>query len=108
MNPLTDCLRTAPLSAAFRITRRPSRVGSNLAAVLGGTTYDVCLNDRAYWRNVPAAVWNYRLGGYQALKKWLSYREERALERALSPDEARLFSEIARRIAAILTLVTER
>ena len=39
---------------------------------------------------------------------WLSYREERALERALSPDETRLFAEIARRIAAILILVTER
>ena len=77
-------------------------------AVLGETTYDVYLNDRAYWRNVPAAVWNYRLGGYQVLKKWLSYREERALERALSSDETRLFAEIARRIAAILILVTER
>ena len=26
------------------------------------------LNDRAYWHNVPAAVWNYKLGGYQVLK----------------------------------------
>ena len=25
--------------------------------VLGATTVDVYLNDRAYWRNVPAAVW---------------------------------------------------
>ena len=36
---------------------------------LGKTTYDVYLNDRAYWRNVPAAVWNYKLGGYQVLKE---------------------------------------
>ena len=28
------------------------------AAVLGDTTFDIYLNDRAYWRNVPAAVWN--------------------------------------------------
>ena len=38
---------------------------------LGDTTFDVYLNDRAYWRNVPVAVWNYQLGGYQVLKKWL-------------------------------------
>ena len=36
---------------------------------LGGTTFDVYLNEQAYWRNVPAAVWNYQLGGYQVLKK---------------------------------------
>ena len=52
------------------------------AGALGETTFDVYLNDRAYWRNVPAAVWGYRLGGYQALKKWLSYRERRVLGRA--------------------------
>ena len=39
---------------------------------LGQTTFDVYLNARACWRNVPAAVWGYKLGGYQVLKKWLS------------------------------------
>ena len=43
---------------------------------LGDATFDVYLNQRAYWRNVPAAIWNYQLGGYQILKKWLSYRGE--------------------------------
>ena len=43
--------------------------------VLGHRTFDVYLNGNAFWRNVPAAVWNYRLGRYQVLKKWLSYRE---------------------------------
>ena len=49
-------------------------------AILGDTTFDIYLNDRAYWRNVPAAVWNYKLGGYQVLKKWLSYRESAVLK----------------------------
>ena len=49
------------------------------AHTLGETTFDVHLNDRAYWRNVPAAVWSYKLGGYQVLKKWLSYRERGVL-----------------------------
>ena len=43
--------------------------------VLGDKTFDVYLNGKAFWRNVPAAIWDYRLGGYQVLKKWLSYRE---------------------------------
>ena len=33
--------------------------------VLGDTAFDVHLNDNAQWSNVPAAVWNYKLGGYQ-------------------------------------------
>ena len=71
---------------------------------LGQTTYDIHLNDNAYWRNVPANVWNYRLGGYQVLKKWLSYRERKVLGRELRPEEVQHFSDTARRIAAVLLL----
>ena len=67
----------------------------------GDTTLDVHLNDRAFWRNVPADVWNYKLGGYQVLKKWLSYRERAVLERNLSPEEVGNFTDTARRIAAM-------
>ena len=77
---------------------------SAAAGTLGETTCDVYLNDRAYWRNVPAAVWDYKLGGYQALKKWLSYRERAILGRPLTPDEIQHFTHTARRIAAILLL----
>ena len=72
---------------------------------LGQTTFDIRLNDRAYWKNVPAAVWNYKLGGYQVLKKWLSYRERQILGRALTPEEVQHFTDTARRIAGLL-LVT--
>ena len=77
------------------------------APILGDTTFDVYLNDRAYWRNVPAAVWHYKLGGYQVLKKWLSYREHKVLNRPLHPEEVHHFTNTARRIAAILLLVQE-
>ena len=73
---------------------------------LGETTFDVYLNDRAFWRNVPAAVWIYKLGGYQVLKKWLSYRERAVLGRALKPEEVQYFADTARRIAAILVATT--
>ena len=74
------------------------------APILGETTYDIYLNARAYWRNVPAGVWTYKLGGYQVLKKWLSYRERTILRRPLKPDEVQHFAETARRIAGILLL----
>ena len=77
-------------------------MSDNLAA-LGTTTFDIYLNADAFWRNVPAAVWNYRLGGYQVLKKWLSYRERTILDRSVKPEEVRHFTDTARRIWAILT-----
>jgi hypothetical protein len=65
---------------------------------------DVFLNDRVYWANVPEAVWEYTLGGYQVIKKWLSYRERELLGRDLTVEEARYVSEMVRRISAILSL----
>ena len=70
----------------------------------GETTFDIYLNDRAFWRNVPAAVWTYKLGGYQVLKKWLSYRERNVLDRPLKPEEVQHFTDTVRRIAVILLL----
>jgi hypothetical protein len=52
----------------------------------------------------PARVWDYTIGGYQVIKKWLSYREHKLLNRPLTTDEAREVMNIARRIAAILLL----
>ena len=84
------------------ITPDDRAVMGDTLPVLGAATFDVYLNDRAFWRNVPAAVWNYKLGGYQVLKKWLSYRERDILDRPLRPEEVRSFTDTARRIAAIL------
>ena len=69
---------------------------------LGETTFDIHLNARAFWRNVPAAVWSYKLGGYQVLKKWLSYRERPILARPLTMNEIQHFTDTARRVGAIL------
>ena len=93
-----------------RVVERPytseerAALGSS-ADALGDTTFDIHLNNRAYWRNVPAAVWSYKLGGYQVLKKWLSYRERGVLGRPLKPEEVQHFTDTARRIAAILAMV---
>ncbi len=69
-----------------------------------GTSYDIYLNDVAYWRDVPARVWDYTIGGYQVIKKWLSYRERTLLGRGLTIEEAQEVTHMARRIAALLLL----
>ncbi len=74
----------------------------NALPMLGETTFDAYLNGNAYWRNVPAAVWRYKLGGYQVLKKWLSYRERPILNRPLRPEEVQHFTDTVRRGVAIL------
>ena len=73
-------------------------------ALLGSRCVDVYLNDTSLWAAVPLNVWHYTLGGYQVLKKWLSYRELPLLGRPLHEDEARYFAQVVRRIAAILLL----
>ncbi len=72
--------------------------------LLGQSTHDVYLNESTCWRNVPEKVWEYTIGGYQVIKKWLSYREFDLLGRALTPDEAREVTHMARRIAALILL----
>ena len=49
-------------------------------------------------------MWGYTIGGYQVIKKWLSYREKNLLGRALTPDEVRTVTEMARRLAALISL----
>jgi hypothetical protein len=73
----------------------------------GPSALDVFLNDAACWRNVPEAVWDYTIGGYQVIKKWLSYREKPLLGRGLTSDEVRHVTDTARRLAAIIGLQEE-
>jgi hypothetical protein len=72
--------------------------------LLGESTHDIYLNETAYWRNVPERVWDFAIGGYQVMKKWLSYREQALLGRPLTPDEAREVTHMVRRLAALLLL----
>ena len=80
----------------------------DVPSALGGKTFDIYLNGEAFWRNVPTAVWAYRLGGYQVLKKWLSYRERPVLGRPLRPEEVQHFTDTARRIGAILSMAAAK
>lgn len=71
----------------------------------GETTGDLYLNDSTYLANVPERVWNYELGGYPVIKKWLGYRDQkRRPGRPLSHEELDHLRSIIHRIAALLLL----
>lgn len=78
--------------------------GEQAFARLGETTFDICMNEGTYWKNVPSKVWSYTMGGYPVIKKWLSYREEEVLGRSLAVSEATEATGTAKRIAALLLL----
>jgi hypothetical protein len=75
-----------------------------LRKAYGEETLDIFLNDIAYWANIPKVVWEYHIGGYQVIKKWLSYREKEMLGRGLKAEEALYVTDMARRIAALILL----
>ena len=74
------------------------------APLLGATMVDVGLNDASFWRGIPELVWECQIGGYQVLKKWLSYRDHSIIARPLSAEEVGHVQQTARRIAAVLLL----
>lgn len=83
---------------------RPPQPGEQAAAFGSAPTLDVYLNATAYWKNVPQPVWDFTIGGYQVMKKWLSYREQRVLGRALTMAEIIEVTAMARRLAALVLL----
>ncbi|MDF1545278.1 MAG: N-6 DNA methylase [bacterium] len=75
-----------------------------LIAKLGETWLDIYLNDNVFWADIPKSVWDYHIGGYQVIKKWLSYREKSMLGRGMNMDEIKYVMEMSRRIAAIILM----
>ena len=56
----------------------------------------------------PATIYPAINGGrYQVIKKWLSYREEAVLGRALTKDEAREVTAMVRRLTAIVLMTDD-
>lgn len=97
--PWTDLERDA-LSSGFNSIGLTEKDGF----LLLGSAIDVHLNENNFWRGVPESTWNYVIGGYQVIKKWLSYREVALLDRPLFKDEAREVTGMARRITQIILM----
>lgn len=72
-----------------------------------GRAVDVYLNETTYWRGVPESAWEYVIGGYQVIKKWLSYRDDMILGRSLTKDEAREVTGMVRRLMALILMTDE-
>lgn len=95
--------RGAVMPGRGRVVSRPftPEEADTQQAFPGEQTNDIYLNDAVYWRNIPDSVWDFTIGGYQVLKKWLSYRERPLLGRPLSLGELRHVTGVARRLAAL-------
>ncbi|MEG3617946.1 type ISP restriction/modification enzyme [Magnetovibrio sp. PR-2] len=81
--------------------------GEGVYDLLGHDCVNIHLNDTAYWANVPTKVWEYRIGGYQVLKKWLSYRELDILGRPITTAEARYFTDVVQRLTRLCLMEPE-
>jgi len=81
-----------------------------LGAAASGHALDVYLNETTFWSGIPQAAWDFKIGGFQVLKKWLSYREHGPdrpsplLGRGLTISEAREFARLAQRLTAVVAL----
>ena len=54
-------------------------VGDNKVEKVAFATGNVWINAQQYFGNVPDAVWNFKVGGYQVCEKWLKDRKGRVL-----------------------------
>lgn len=94
----------AERQALERIATRHDLDPDVTLGLLGQTVVDVAINGSTGWAAVPSKVWSYTQGGYQVLKKWLSYRELDVLGRDLTGQEIMHFAKTARRITEILCM----
>jgi hypothetical protein len=95
---------TAAEADAIRRGGKELGIDEARAFELLGPPQDVFLNATTCWCCVPTAVWEYFIGGYQVMKKWLSYREETILGRPLKKEEARELTGMVRRLTALVLL----
>lgn len=66
--------------------------GDNVVKKVQYTGGNVFINDSQYFSNIPTEVWEYQIGGYQVMAKWLKDRKGRAL----SLDDIRHYIRVAK------------
>jgi hypothetical protein len=95
------------ISVRHRTIDEASVLSDSEASLLGDDVLDVYLNDATYWRDIPEGAWNFKIGGFQVLRKWLSYRDSDILGRALTVPEVREFRSLARRLTELVLIGAE-
>lgn len=96
-------LMTSPALDSF-ITRFPEG-GTNEVEKVRYAAADgrVYINDEQYFEGVPEEVWEFRVGGYQVLDKWLKDRKGRTL----TYDDIRHYQRIVVALTETRRLMTE-
>lgn len=61
------------------------------------------INATQHFGSIPPALWDYRIGGYQVLEKWLKDRKERRL----STDDIQTYCRIATALARTIEIQAE-
>lgn len=54
-------------------------IGSNIVDSINFSNGRLFINKNQYFENIPENVWNFYIGGYQVLDKWLKNRKKREL-----------------------------
>ncbi|MDH5364361.1 MAG: hypothetical protein OEW82_04230 [Dehalococcoidia bacterium] len=60
----------------------------------------VFINSQQYFEGIPKEVWEYRIGGYQVLDRWLKDRKGRSL----SPDDVEHYLKVITAIKQTINL----
>jgi hypothetical protein len=63
----------------------------------------VYINPTQYFGNVPRKVWDFHIGGYQVLEKWLKDRKWREL----SYDDVRHYQRVVKALQETMRLMDE-
>ena len=77
---------------------------ASLQAIIAQGAQHIHLNPGTFFASVPTAAWEYKIGGFLVLKKWLSYRDYSVSNRSLDTTEARLFQNMVIRLTIIALL----
>ena len=65
----------------------------------------VNINPQKYFANIPKQIWEFKIGGYQVLEKWLKDRKKS--DRALSDEDIIHYQKIVIALQQTLTIMTE-
>ena len=65
----------------------------------------VYINPKKYFANIPKQIWEFKIGGYQVLEKWLKDRKK--CDRALSDEDIIHYQKIVIALQQTLTIMTK-
>ncbi|TMS40571.1 MAG: DNA methyltransferase [Methanobacterium sp.] len=63
----------------LRVKTRYNVEGSNIVENIKYKAPRVWINKKQYFEGIPPVVWNFKIGGYKVLDKWLKYRKKKHL-----------------------------